>query len=222
MSDPQSPAIPAGWHPDPAGTPRNRWWDGQQWTEHYSDPQPPASAPYATGAPYVAPTAYAPYSTSSAPLVAPAGVPIYTSFVWIMLGVMLLIPVLTWASSGAAIFASFADPGSSSNSIASLAASAIPNLIAFLGYGATVWLAFLDHRTLSRAGVPSPFHWAFAFIGAVVYFIGRGFVMKRRTGKGMATTWIGFAVIALSIVSVIVVIIVVFSIIAGMSSYSGY
>jgi uncharacterized protein YxjI len=34
---------PAARHPDPAGTNRLRWWDGQQWTEHY---QPmPASQP---------------------------------------------------------------------------------------------------------------------------------------------------------------------------------
>lgn len=31
---------PAAWHPDPAGTHRLRWWDGQQWTEHYQ-PMPP-------------------------------------------------------------------------------------------------------------------------------------------------------------------------------------
>lgn len=27
---------PAGWHPDPAGFNRWRWWDGSQWTEHVS------------------------------------------------------------------------------------------------------------------------------------------------------------------------------------------
>ncbi len=40
---------PAAWHPDPAGTNRLRWWDGQQWTEHYQpmpqqQPQQPASS----------------------------------------------------------------------------------------------------------------------------------------------------------------------------------
>jgi Protein of unknown function (DUF2510) len=28
---------PAGWHPDPDGGGRLRYWDGQRWTEHYSD-----------------------------------------------------------------------------------------------------------------------------------------------------------------------------------------
>ena len=29
---------PAGWHPDPAGANRWRWWDGHRWTEHVSPP----------------------------------------------------------------------------------------------------------------------------------------------------------------------------------------
>ena len=29
------PAAPAGWFPDPEGTSRQRYWDGQQWTGHY-------------------------------------------------------------------------------------------------------------------------------------------------------------------------------------------
>jgi hypothetical protein len=29
---------PAGWHPDPAGLNRWRWWDGHRWTEHVSPP----------------------------------------------------------------------------------------------------------------------------------------------------------------------------------------
>lgn len=39
---------PAAWHPDPAGTNRLRWWDGQQWTEHYQPmpaPQPQQQQP---------------------------------------------------------------------------------------------------------------------------------------------------------------------------------
>ena len=30
--------YPAGWHPDPGGSGRQRYWDGQQWTDHVHDP----------------------------------------------------------------------------------------------------------------------------------------------------------------------------------------
>ncbi len=39
---------PAGWHPDPAGSGRLRYYDGRQWTDHYAarhpDPTPAAAA----------------------------------------------------------------------------------------------------------------------------------------------------------------------------------
>jgi hypothetical protein len=35
---PQAPATPPpGWHPDPQGQARLRWWDGTRWTEHTAD-----------------------------------------------------------------------------------------------------------------------------------------------------------------------------------------
>jgi uncharacterized protein YxjI len=45
------PPPPAGWYPDPAGTPGTRWWDGRAWTEHLRQaaPPPPPSGPQATG-----------------------------------------------------------------------------------------------------------------------------------------------------------------------------
>jgi hypothetical protein len=34
--------FPPAWHPDPDGSDRLRYWDGQRWTDHYSQPSTPA------------------------------------------------------------------------------------------------------------------------------------------------------------------------------------
>jgi hypothetical protein len=34
LSAPPAAATPEGWHPDPWGQARLRWWDGRQWTGH--------------------------------------------------------------------------------------------------------------------------------------------------------------------------------------------
>ncbi|MBR7744297.1 DUF2510 domain-containing protein [Phycicoccus sp. BSK3Z-2] len=42
-------SAPPGWHPQPDG--RDRWWDGQQWTEHFRDTEQPTST-YETSTQY--------------------------------------------------------------------------------------------------------------------------------------------------------------------------
>jgi uncharacterized RDD family membrane protein YckC len=69
--------IPAGWYPDPdtsnPGAPQGqRYWDGQQWTEHVAAPVAPPAGPVAAYAPM------APSGGTYAPLVAttPDGEPL--------------------------------------------------------------------------------------------------------------------------------------------------
>ncbi|MGV9713639.1 GmrSD restriction endonuclease domain-containing protein [Gordonia sp. NPDC003424] len=40
-----APPTPPGWHPDPSGSDRLRWWDGSEWTEHYHASNTPESSP---------------------------------------------------------------------------------------------------------------------------------------------------------------------------------
>jgi hypothetical protein len=49
MSTPTTP--PAGWYEDPAGSARQRWFDGKEWTEHY---QGAAAAPTHVSGPLTA------------------------------------------------------------------------------------------------------------------------------------------------------------------------
>lgn len=37
--------APAGWYPDPSGSPRQRYFDGTNWTEHYHDEAAAAAGP---------------------------------------------------------------------------------------------------------------------------------------------------------------------------------
>jgi hypothetical protein len=48
------PVAPTGWHPDPAGGPLLRYFDGQQWTNHTAPPPPQYHAAAAPGAVAVA------------------------------------------------------------------------------------------------------------------------------------------------------------------------
>jgi uncharacterized membrane protein YhaH (DUF805 family) len=49
--------APPGWYPDPSGSPRQRYFDGEVWTDHYHDesaPAAPGGAAYTGGGGYMA------------------------------------------------------------------------------------------------------------------------------------------------------------------------
>ena len=51
MSDivPVAPPKPAGWYPDPYGTPDKRWWSGSAWTQHLESDSLRPAVPAAIG-----------------------------------------------------------------------------------------------------------------------------------------------------------------------------
>jgi hypothetical protein len=53
VTDTSGGLPPAGWYPDPYGAPHDRWWDGQQWSDHVNTPTPaePVSQPPAFAEP---------------------------------------------------------------------------------------------------------------------------------------------------------------------------
>lgn len=84
-------------------------------------------------------------------------------------------------------------------------------VLSYVVYGFGVFFAYRDGKELTARGVPKPFHWAFAFLGGVVYAIGRSIIVARRTGTGHAPIWVEAGVIAFNLVVVIVILVMAFS-----------
>jgi hypothetical protein len=195
--------LPApGWYPDPAGTSRRRWWDGRAWTDYFADggwdgviAQPPL----------------------------PAGARVNTVWIWLYV----FLPVLSIALSlvldqaGAARRAAEVATRSDGVVVVQSGVQLGAQGIGLLLYGVGVLLAALDWRALARVGVVRPFHWAFAFIPAPVYIIGRTVVLRRRVRRGMAPLWAWIAVTLASIVVTVVLITMIMSaILPGLLSSS--
>jgi hypothetical protein len=201
MTQPTTPgAAPAGWYPITPGSSQLRWWDGTQWTEHE----------------------HMLSLSSGQPLSAPAGTNPNTVWVWIFalfpLAQLAEIPLISALYSR--IFAvGLSDP--TATSTAEFAPDsgyfAIQGISLFL-FAVYVVLAVLDYRSLRARGVPSPFHWAWTFLGSLVYIIGRTVVVRRRTGAGMAPMWIG--IITIVGVAVVIIVVLVPIVTAGVGSLS--
>jgi hypothetical protein len=175
-----------------------RWWDGTRWTD-YS---------HTLGV------------DSGQPLRAPAGTSPYTPWIWIFA----LLPLLQLAEIPlfAAFYSSLFRAGFQ-NSSALITAEYGPNSgywaiqgISFLLYGIYVALGLLDYRVLRSRGVPHPFHWAWSFLGGIVYIIGRTVVVRRRTGAGMAPMWVNIVALIIAVVGSVAAVLPALS--AAMSS----
>lgn len=184
------PLPEAGWYPDTPATTRLRWWDGRQWTEHFSD-----SAVQVSTAPA--------YSMAvPARNTVPASTPLGTVFIWILV----LLPLVSLAQYftvdfrqlGIDAMRNAGTPGASL-AIYSNPAYLITQLVGLVVYGLTVVLAFFDWRTLKLRGVERPFFWAWQFLSPV-YVIGRSVVVHRRAGRGLAPLWVYIGVVVVGFV----------------------
>lgn len=225
MSD--APQFPAGWYADPENPTQHRWWDGTGWTDARQSAYPatPPAAPAPQLAEPPAPPAYTP--PTSAPPVPQAAYPAYptapyvaepevrrdipTGTVWIWL--VILLPLISlptlflfdWSGYIDDVVRDSMNPTGVTQSWAmSFTAGSLG--ITALGYlvvAAQILFAFLDWRTLRKRGVERPFHWAWIFFALVItngiYVIGRGVVLRRRTGGGLGPVWAWIAVTVLSL-----------------------
>jgi hypothetical protein len=180
-----TPVTPAGWYPDPTEPAVSRWWDGAQWTDHRQSPYDPA-------APGVA-------------LRAPENTEVYTPWIWLMtfLPYLTLPLIFTIDLSGMYSGMNATDPRAATMAQFQILTS--PGYIAlvlggFLIYGLCALFANLDRKALIERQVPRPFHWAWTFLSAPVYVIGRSVIVRRRTGRGIAPMWAAIALYGVSLI----------------------
>jgi hypothetical protein len=235
----------AGWYDDPAGSGGLRWWDGSRWSDHvqpaqqhdahaHQAAQQPAQPqqPQAPGQ-YAYPTApaYGAHPGAEPRRVDP-GTPVYGPFIWILTllpALSLLLLPLSFTGfedmmryelqSGSGGYTMGMTGGLSG---AALLAQSVATLFGWLIYGAGVVLAFFDRKWLLARGFDRPFHWAFAFIPAPVYPIGRSIVVRRRSGRGIAPMWVSIALLALSLIIGIAVTVWIVSVTVGMMNSLDY
>ncbi len=201
MTEPTTPAAaPAGWYPSAPGSPELRWWDGTQWTNHS----------HTLGV------------DSGQALTAPAGTSSNTVWIWIFA----ILPLAQLAEIP--FLASFYDRLAAvglTNTEALRTAEMNPGsgylilqAIGLLVYAIWVVIAVVDYNVLKSRGVVRPFHWAWTFLSAWVYAIGRAVVAHRRTGSGYAPMGVFIASAAISVIGVLVV---VFSFVAEVVQTAG-
>jgi hypothetical protein len=161
-----------GWYPDPSGLPRQRWWDGTQWTDHLYDP--------AAGA----------YGALPGPALG-AGTPVYNALIW----TIVLLPLVSLTVSASM---DVTRPASGSPLLDPL--FLMSQALGWGVYLATALFAFYDRRALLADGFTRPFHWAWAFLSGGVYVIGRSVIVRRRAGRGLAPVWAWLAVTLLAVI----------------------
>ncbi|MFT4123240.1 MAG: DUF2510 domain-containing protein [Microbacteriaceae bacterium] len=151
----------------------------------------PAYGPAAPGTPAGAPTGPHPGSPAAP---APAGVDGWPIWVIVLLP---LIPTFTLPFVDFGSYFRALEYSSSYGGGASFpAAYGVLVALSALVWGATVLLGWLDQRELVARGVRAPFPWAFAFLGPLVYVIGRTVVLRRRLGRGGFGPLIALIVVA--------------------------
>jgi hypothetical protein len=152
-----------------------------------------------------------PYAAAPVPR-APEGTSWNTPWIWLVVFVQVIVWIPLLFINWGAFFSFTISPSTGRAELPQFFLVVIVvNLLSIGVYGLAVLFAYLDWRELGRRGVPAPFHWAWTFLGSIVYAIGRSVVVVRRTGRGHAPLWAEGGVFVLGIALSIVITAQVFT-----------
>ncbi|MBB5640018.1 DUF2510 domain-containing protein [Cryobacterium roopkundense] len=166
-----------GWYPDPSGAPGLSWWDGARWTGQRHDPSLEVYG-------------------ATPPLVAGPGTRVNDALLW----TIVLLPVLSLLALSQFDMATYLMKTLSTTVPTIDPAYVLLQVLSFAIYVATILLAFFDYRRLSRHGIARPFHWAWTFLSAGVYVIGRSVIVRRRVGGTLTAVWAWVAIVVAGLV----------------------
>ncbi|TFD54723.1 DUF2510 domain-containing protein [Cryobacterium frigoriphilum] len=179
MTDTPAPrAHPPGWYADPMGSPRQRWWDGTRWTDDLHDP---ALEVYGV----------------TAPAVIGPNTAVYNPLIW----AITLLPLLVLYTASSVDVTAQLELVMAGSTAPPTSEEVTNSFVSFGVYAASVALALFDRRRLLKDGVTKPFHWAWAFLSAGIYVIGRSVIVRRRVGRGIAPAWVWAAIFVVSVIA---------------------
>jgi len=192
-----SNTTPPGWYPDPWNPSSQRFWDGAQWTHRVS-----GGSPQRVVRPRLAENA-----------------PIYGPFIWVIALLPLVSGITIWfLHFDFAPLAAYIREAQAAQQLGlptpqppftgmSLLGPAywVTSVCNFLGYAAAVVLSYFDQRRLERIGVVRPFSWAWAFLTAGVYVIGRSVIVRRvASPRGLTPIWVFIGSYVVTLISAMV------------------
>jgi hypothetical protein len=189
MSEQTNAPAPAGWYPDSVPG-QLRWWDGTTWSDH------------------VAPgTAASPYQTVAERPALPEGTRTDSAWIWVLAFLPLLgLISLPLSTIGMGDYFAATLSGDYQAMITSMFGVwyLVTILLGLFIYAGSVVAAYLDFAHLRRIGVVRPFHWAWTFLYALIYQIGRTVILRKVSRTGLPVLWVAVAVYVVAIIVAIV------------------
>lgn len=182
-----------GRYPHRTGLWRLQWWDGTGWTGYFRH-SPPTDR------------------SSSRPAANPQTAA-YTPHLWVvvLLPVVSLVLLMNWYPVVAYIIedgkaTAFDAPAMITVPLILLIASG------WIVYGISVVLVYFDWQRLRRDVLDRPYHWAWAFLGAPVYVIGRTAILRQAEPRaGLAPVWVLITVTALLFIALTIKMVMLLS-----------